>query len=303
MGGGSWKASDWGSYATSHITGKDTSKIYTSTNLKDEFNPLKVPFRESCDSVEHPKSSPIIVGLDVTGSMNRVLQAVAENLGKMVGEIYERNPVTDPQILFAAIGDAPAGDYAPLQVTQFESDIRIAEQLTKLWFEQKGGGNRFESYPLLWYFAARKTKIDCFDKRKEKGFIFSMGDDGYPATITREEIERVFGDVIEADIPVKELLAEVNRKFEVVHLCLSQGGSYREDQYSDWSDLLGENAMKVTDYTKIAEIIISKLEILSGKDVDTVIKSWDGSTGLVVKEALGNAALAIKGKGTGLVEF
>lgn len=33
------------------------------------------------------------------------------------------------------IGDCAANDRAPLQVTQFESDIRQAEALQKIWLE------------------------------------------------------------------------------------------------------------------------------------------------------------------------
>ena len=77
------------------------------------------------------------------------------------------NAVTDPQFLCAAIGDSKS-DKTPLQVTQFESDIRIIRQLTDLYLEGGGGGNYGESYHLLWYFAAYRTAADCFEKRGKK---------------------------------------------------------------------------------------------------------------------------------------
>ena len=82
--------------------------------------------------------------------------------GIMVEEILARKPVSDPHILCMGIGDVLC-DQAPLQVTQFEADIRIAEQLEKLWLEKGGGGNSCESYNLPWYFAAMHTAIDCFE--------------------------------------------------------------------------------------------------------------------------------------------
>jgi len=285
MGGGSWTASDWSSYSTTHIRGKSATSIYKSRSIKPEYDPKNVDIRESCDSDEHPNSNAIIIGLDVTGSMSRILEAVAEKLGTLVGNIYDRQPVADPQIMFNAVGDAMCDD-APLQSTQFESDIRIAEQLTDLWFEQGGGGNNFESYPLVWYFAANHTKIDCYEKRNKKGFIFTMGDDCYPKVITKKEIEEFFGDVVEADIPVKEVLAQVNRQYEVFHLLLEQGGSAHSMNKPAWVELLGERAIKVSDYTKIPEIIVSILETMGGKPVDEIVGSWDGNTALVVKEAI-----------------
>lgn len=284
MGAGAWTAQDWSTYSTAKVVGRSTKEIYSSTRMKSDFDPKGVT-RESCDSAEHPNSTPIIIGLDVTGSMGHILQNVAEKLGDLVGEILDRKPVSDPQIMFNAIGDA-VYDSAPLQVTQFESDIRIAKQLTELWFERGGGGNYFESYPLTWYFAANHTKIDSFDKHGKKGIIFTMGDDGYPTKLTKREIEEIFGDTVEADVDIEELLTQVNRKYEVFHLCLRQGGTYRDEDLDKWQKILGERAIPVADYRKIPEIIVSILETLAGKAMEDVVSSWDGSTAVVVREAI-----------------
>lgn len=178
MGCGSWTPRDWDTYSKSSIAGKSAAGIYTSRSVKPEFDPKGIPMRESRDSDDHPNSNAIIIGLDVTGSMSDILEGVAKKLNVLVTEILDRKPVTDPQIMFNAIGDAMC-DSTPFQATQFESDIRIAEQLTQLYFERGGGGNMFESYPLAWYFAAMHTDIDCLNKRNQKGFLFTMGDDCY----------------------------------------------------------------------------------------------------------------------------
>ena len=299
MGGGSWTADRWSTYSKSTIAGKSASAIYSGRDMKPEFDPKNVT-RESCDSVEHPLSTPIIIGLDVTGSMGRILEVMAEKLGDLVGEIYKREPVTDPQIMFNAIGDAMC-DSCPLQATQFESDIRIAEQLTQVYFERGGGGNGFESYPLAWYFAANHTKTDNFDKRNKKGFLFTFGDDGFPTKLTKNEIFEIFGDTLEKDISIEEVLAQVNRQYEVFHFCMTQGGSHRDADLNKWKDLLGERAIKVNDYTKIPEIIVSILETMSGKDAAEVIASWDGDTSIAVANAI-NGLTSIN-KESELVEF
>lgn len=307
MGGGTFTTKDWASYASKNIHGKSTSQIYSAHRMNDDFDPKGV-IRESCDSDEHPESTPIIIGLDVTGSMSNILNEVAQQLGDLVTEILEREPVKDPQIMFNAIGDSHCDSY-PFQCTQFESDIRIAEQLTQLYFERGGGGNGFESYPLAWYFAANHTKIDSFEKRGKKGFLFTMGDDSYPKQLYREHLQEIFGDDIEKDtMSMDEVLSQVNRKYEVFHLCLKEGSNMsspwaRDDDYvmDEWTNLLGERAIPVSDYTKIPQIIVSILERMAGKDIDEIANSWDGSTAVVVREAL--SGLANKKEDTGIVEF
>lgn len=300
MGCGSWTSKDWGSYTASRgFTAASTARdLYKSTTVKNDFDPKGVKFRESCDSVEHPNSTPIMIGLDVTGSMSSVLETVSKKLNVAITEIMNRKPVEDPQIMFAAFGDAEC-DRHPLQVTQFESDIRIAEQLNDIYFERGGGGNGGESYALPWYFAARHTKIDSFDKHGKKGFIFTVGDECCLPTLTKSQIKEFIGDDIQANITAEEMLTEVSRKYEIYHLIVDPV-AYQNVQ-TDWKKLLGKNCVNVEDINKIPEIIVSILELHAGKSVDEVAASWDGSTSIVVKNSL--SGLAVTGGSTSLIEF
>lgn len=313
MGSGTFTTKDWENYANSNVRGKTASQIYTSRKMKDEFDPKGV-IREARDSDEHPNSTPIIIGLDVTGSMEDILNEVAQELGTLVTEILQRKPVSDPQVLFAAIGDSHCDSY-PFQCTQFESDIRIAKQLTDLYFERGGGGNGFESYPLAWYFGANHTSCDNFEKRGKKGFLFTMGDDSYPKTLNGDELKRIFGDKIEgaSKLTMNEILTQAGREWEIFHLCLKQGwnmsglgwgnvpGEEENRIVGDWTKLLGERAIPVSDYTKIPQIIVSILERMAGKSVDEIAESWDGSTAVVIREAL--QGLTEKKDDKELVEF
>ncbi len=286
MGYGAWRADDWKKYSSARIKGKRTEEIYTASKIDKRFDPLYIKVREARDSADHPVTTPVIIGLDVTGSMGTILNVTAQKLGDLVRETLDRAPVEGPQIMFNAIGDSTC-DRAPLQATQFESDIRIADQLTELWFERGGGGNNFESYPLVWYFAANKTSTDAWEKRRQKGFIFTMGDDCFPEKIPVDDIKRVFGDNIHEDISVEALYAQVCRKYEVFHLLLEQGGSAKYMKPEKWRRLMGERAISVSDYNALPQIMVSLMESIAGKDTQEIIESWDGSTQLAVKNALG----------------
>lgn len=307
MGGGSWTSKDWTAYTTTKgfTASSKVTDMYKARNVKADLEPKGVKFRESCDSTEHPHSTPIIIGLDVTGSMSRVLEVVAKKLNTLATEIYDRKPVTDPQVMFMAIGDVTC-DHHPLQVTQFESDIRIAEQLNDIYFERGGGGNDGESYTLAWYFGSRHTKIDSVEKHGKKGFLFTIGDEPFLNNLSREAIEEFVGDSLQAGLTAAELLSEVSRMYEVYHLMIADGSNMRYDSgrattIDTWTNLLGQRAILVEDCDKIPEIIVSILEIAAGKTADDVIKSWDGSTAVVVQKAI-SGLISIDGS-KALVEF
>ena len=49
---------------------------------------------------------------------------------------------------------------------------------------------------------------------------------------------------------------------------------------------LGENAIWLEDYNKLSEVIVSTIQLNEGVDRNDVLKSWDGTTNLIVTKAL-----------------
>lgn len=95
--------------------------------------------REARDSEDHPNSFPIIIALDVTGSMGSIPQDLITNsLPKIMSKIMEEG-VADPQLLFLGIGDHYY-DEAPVQVGQFESSDELIEKWLMKTFIEGGGG-------------------------------------------------------------------------------------------------------------------------------------------------------------------
>lgn len=189
-----------------------------------DLNP-KGKTRESCDSREHPDSTPIAVMMDVTSSRGDDAKVIYEGVPSFLGALKVSNVVPSPQILWGAIGDANS-DRAPLQVSQFESDRRIDGELGKIWMEKGGGGTGEESYELGAYFLARKTKLDATSRGK-KGFAFFLGDEAPYPVAARQLVQAVFGDKINADIPSRVIFGELQQKF---HTFLIYPGSSMESR-------------------------------------------------------------------------
>jgi hypothetical protein len=202
--------------------------MFEARKLSDRLNPKNV-MRECCDSEEHPNTVPVILALDVTGSMGPAAVETAKKLGVVMTRLY--NEVKDVEFMIMGIGDFKYDRY-PLQASQFESDIRISEQLDELYFEGGGGSNPYESYTAAWYFGINHTKLDCW-KRGKKGIIITMGDEPINPIIPiqghRADFGTYMGDGVQGDIETEDLAKQVFEKFDVFHVHVAHDGRSRHE--------------------------------------------------------------------------
>lgn len=207
-------------------------------------------------------------------------------MGDTIIETIKRECVPHPQICFAAVDDYITSHERCLQVTQFESDIRIAQQMYELSFIERGGANDWESYADVWYFAKYHTKCDAIRKGR-KGVIITIGDDGIQPVITKNEISNVFGDNIEDDVSTEKLLSQINRDWEVFHISMAEGANYNNNVKKIWDKYLGERHIVLDDTEKLSEVIVSLLQTLKGDTVEKIAETWDSGTALVIRNTLG----------------
>lgn len=287
MGGGTFDAKAYRAF-TATTVGKTTDQVYTSRTMNKDLDPLGVKVRESRDSVDNPNSTPVIVALDVTGSMGMLADVIArEGLGTLFTGILDRKPISDPHVMFMAVGDANC-DSAPLQVSQFEADKRIIEQLTQIYLEHGGGGNNFESYNLPWYFGAFHTAHDSIEKRGKRGYLFTVGDEEIPQALTKDQIKRFIGDDVEGSLSPQDTLEMVQRKYDVYHVIIEEGNHARgclPEVQSGWRKMLGQKVISLRDHRKLAETIVSAIEVAEGVDAELSAKGW-GSGSHIVHEAV-----------------
>lgn len=270
MGCGSWTRDSYVSYSTTMGRSVSTSgaisgsysnqDMFKARTIDSALDPKNV-IRECCDTEEHPSTIPVILALDVTGSMGESAVEVAKKLNIIMTKLYEK--ITDVEFMIMGIGDLSC-DYHPIQASQFESDVRIAEQLDKIYFEFGGGGNNYESYTAAWYFGSRHTKLDCIN-RGRKGIIITMGDEQLNPYLPYKSLSAVTGDNLQNHVETKDLYEEASQKFNIYHLDVDHHRRWDEveivksfKKYLDDTHFRRVNMDSITN--EIVDIIVSEAE-------------------------------------------
>lgn len=285
MGYGSWKAEDYVSYAnstgrntisTSYTNADGSTSTYTSLNssynaqdifksrqLDPKLDPYHV-MRECNDSDEHPNTIPVILALDVTGSMGAAAAEVAKKLNVVMSKLYET--VTDVECMIMAVGDL-AYDRTPIQISQFEADIRVAEWLDKVYFERGGGGNQYESYTAVWYMGLHHMMLDSW-KRGKKGIIITLGDEPLNPYLPKDALANATGDKLQGDVETAELYRDASDKFDIYHIAVDDSETcynmYAPQIDSTWGKYLDSEHLRISRVDEIVDYIIDIVSHATG---------------------------------------
>lgn len=286
MGGGSWTTRAFADYTVStkacsfdaFTTASDmsTQEIFKNHKLNPILSPYKI-MRECRDSAEHPETLPVILALDVTGSMGGASVRVAQKLNDIMTTLYSDVDIKDVEFCIMGIGDLYC-DRAPIQISQFESDVRIAEQLDAIYFEGGGGGNSYESYSAAWYMGLNHCDLDCW-KRGKKGIIITMGDElpnpYLPAQGMHGGLEGATGDTVLENVDTKALYKEASEKFDIYHISVEDADTsykyYKVNGDKMWKELLGDN-YKIASLDTLAPTITTIIK--NSNTTNTEAVSW-----------------------------
>lgn len=283
MGSGTFTSTSYAAYNTSlgrdydldsgRVFAHSLEQVYTSRKLDESLDPKGFKVRECVNSDEHPNTIPVILALDVTGSMGGACKETAEALGVIMTDLYKK--FKDIEFCVMGIGDL-AYDSAPIQMSQYESDIRIAESLDKIYVEHGGGGNSYESYTAAWYMALKRTKLDCIEKHGRKGIIITMGDEPLNPYLPVDKLNHFVNGNEQANVETGVLYEEVSKKFDVYHIAVDDSA----DSYHYYKDEIKESFGKVLgDHLKV-----STINDLSKTIVECVTDSVNGGKTLLTEE-------------------
>ncbi len=224
------------------------------------MNPAGVGIRECKDSPDNPESLGVVFVLDVTGSMGRIPERLAtQTLPSFMQTLLDAR-VPNPQVCFMAVGQAGV-DSAPLQVGQFESTAALIDQWLTYLYLEGGGQGQHESYELALYFAARHTSLDSVTKRGRRAYLFVTADVTPNPAVSRQEVRRVIGDELEADLPIRDLIDELQRSYEPFIL-LAPHAKLAIDRA--WRDLFGDRVVRLGSTDDVAFVAAGLVALLQG---------------------------------------
>ncbi len=283
MGGGGFNVSSSAARSAVRVQTGASAFIHDSEVRAGKANALhpmldltKKPRRESRDYPGKPPATPIAMVLDVTGSMNTIPNLVIDDAHRLMKVILDVGEITDPQICTCAVGDAAKRDQAPIQVGEFEANDELFEaHLANIFKEGGGGGGGEESYELMLSFFARQVDTDTWEKRKQKGFLFIIGDEAPYEVVRRDLAIRHLGDDPETDIPLKTIAKAVQERWEV--FCLRPGGTGNFEEswiQRRWESILPhERVIKVPDWHGLLPLMAGIIPIINGVSLEKVTAS------------------------------
>ncbi len=268
MGSGRW---DTGTYrslrATRSLSNIDdfayTEEARRTGELHQALDPKRInhkPFGklESRDSEEHPNSNAVLVCLDVTGSNVTRAREAQRRLPNLMDMLARYLP--DAQVAFAANDDYTCGSgNMTVQFSDFESDNRADEHMRNIVLVSKGGANMGESYDLVLYGAARKTILDCKEKRNKKGYLFMYADEPFFDHVSKAQVKAIYDDTIQSNIPIAQIIEEARELYNI-YLIWPDGGYVQA--YDQFVSLFGEQSvLRLQNPNLICELIASTIAI------------------------------------------
>lgn len=220
------------------------------------------------------KENPIMVALDVTGSMGIAAKVIYDKMPMFFGQIKIQNYLPDPSISFAAVGDITC-DREPIQICDFAEGDALDEWLGKIYLEGGGGGGARESYEMLAYYYDKMVELT---HPKKKPFVFFIGDEGFYTKISKTSINEWFGLKSDAE-DSSDVFKRLKDKYNV--FLVHKTYNYTDEDkriLKQWTDALGqENVLVLEDPKAVVDVMLGAIALVAeSRDLDSYIADLKG---------------------------
>lgn len=200
---------------------------------------------------------PIMSGFDGTGSMGDnveiAFRAIPEFDG-MLGGIRGRYNTQVASAVWQDVQDQRKYGHPVIQMSQFESDERIVEQMRFL-IPSKDGGDSTEDYDLGLAYLWLGVQTDIYDFYGLKGYACIVADAVGRGSVTASKVQQYLGiEMMQRDrISTREICTELFAKWHVYFVQV--GTNYRNDATDWWEEVLGPGrTVLVSDPSLLAEV-------------------------------------------------
>ncbi len=188
-------------------------------------------------TIKTESENPIVVGIDVTGSMSRWPAEIFDRLPLMYQTLSQYRQ--DVEISFGAIGDAYSDRY-PLQANDFGHGIVLEDHVNALCPEGGGGGQVSETYELFAYFMLEKCKMS----NAQSPFMFIFGDEKFYNEVNPAQVEHYIGDNLENPMASGKVWQKLIEKFNLYFLQKPYGSGHDRRMTAEikqhWANAIGE---------------------------------------------------------------
>jgi hypothetical protein len=187
-------------------------------------------------TVSSDSENPLVVGIDVTGSM-----------ASWPAEIFDRLPLLyqtlsqyreDLEISFGAIGDAYVDQY-PLQVNHFGKGVELEDHIKALAPEGGGGGQIHETYELFAHFMLEHADLP----NAKSPFLIIFGDERFYERVDPGQVEHYIGDRLQAPLESEKVWKGLLQKFDLYFLHKPYGNgdstSIDKEVVDSWGRVIG----------------------------------------------------------------
>lgn len=256
---GAWRGHDFSRARASYD--QHVGRSYGDARTRNVSAASLVPASVSTES-----PTPLIIWVDVTGSMGDWPATIFSKLPYLDHEIKTEYLGADAEVCFGAVGDSHSDKY-PLQVQPFTKGTDMAKKLEALVIEGNGGGQIKESYELAALYTLHNIHVP---KAVEKPVVIFIGDEMAYDSVTAAVAQSQAKVTLRGNITTKAIFDSLKESFSpyLILKPYNLGESPTNIEVEKfWADMLGRDRLAyLGDAGRVVDVIFGILAKEAGRE-------------------------------------